>query len=68
MFNIWYSGKIWIWHDSLYYYLTVLRAVGIPTRSVTNFESAHDTDCSMTIDMHYDEEGEPLEYLDDSTW
>lgn len=48
--------------------MTVLRALGIPTRSVTNFESAHDTDGSMTIDFHFDEEGNPLDDLNDSIW
>ena len=46
----------------------VLRALGLPTRSVTNFESAHDTDSSMTIDVHHDEEGNPLDELNDSIW
>lgn len=46
----------------------VLRALGLPTRSVTNFESAHDTDNSMTIDFHYDEEGNPVDELNDSIW
>ena len=46
----------------------MLRALGLPTRSVTNFESAHDTDSSMTIDFHYDEEGNPLDELNDSIW
>ena len=48
--------------------LPVLRALGIPTRSVTNFESAHDCDCSMTIDTFYDDEGEPMSDLNDSVW
>ncbi|XP_067035423.1 coagulation factor XIII A chain-like isoform X2 [Acropora muricata] len=47
---------------------TLLRAIGIPTRSVTNFASAHDTDASMTIDFHFDEQGKPLKHLDDSVW
>ena len=46
----------------------MLRALGLPTRSVTNFESAHDTDSSMTIDVHHDEEGNPLDELNDSIW
>ena len=46
----------------------VLRSLGIPTRSVTNFESAHDTDSSTTIDFHFDEDGTPREDLNDSVW
>ncbi|XP_076113269.1 protein-glutamine gamma-glutamyltransferase K-like [Mytilus galloprovincialis] len=58
-------GQCWVFSGLT---TTLCRAIGIPTRSVTNFQSAHDTDCSMTIDRHYDAEGEPLEYLDDSVW
>ena len=48
---------------------TALRALGIPARSVTNFESAHDTDQTMTIDKYYDEEGKYLDDLaHDSVW
>ena len=49
-------------------YISVLRALGIPTRSVTNFESAHDCDASITIDFHSYENCEPDEDLDDSVW
>ena len=45
-----------------------MRSLGIPCRSVTTFESAHDTDSSMTIDMHWNEDDEPMEDLNDSIW
>ncbi|XP_069113576.1 protein-glutamine gamma-glutamyltransferase K-like [Argopecten irradians] len=58
-------GQCWVFSCLV---TTLLRSLGIPTRTVTNFESAHDTDCSMTIDYHYDEDGEPDEDLNDSKW
>ncbi|XP_037075868.1 annulin-like isoform X2 [Pollicipes pollicipes] len=48
---------------------TVGRALGIPCRPVTNYQSAHDTHGSLTIDLFYDAEGKPVERLNkDSTW
>lgn len=59
-------GQCWVFSGLL---TTLCRALGIPTRSVTNFDSAHDSDCSMTIDKHLDKEtGEPLDHMDDSVW
>ncbi|OWF50628.1 protein-glutamine gamma-glutamyltransferase K-like [Mizuhopecten yessoensis] len=58
-------GQCWVFSCLV---TTLLRALGIPTRSVTNFESAHDTDCSMTIDFHYKEDGSPVDDLNDSKW
>ena len=37
--------------------LTVLRCVGLPARSVTNFNSAHDTNFNRAVDKYYDEDG-----------
>lgn len=50
------------------FHFSVMRALGIPTRSVTNFDSAHDTDASMTIDLHFDEEGGVIDGMNDSVW
>lgn len=61
-------GQCWVFSGVL---LTVLRVLGIPSRSVTNFASAHDTNRNRTIDEYYGEDGEKLDYLSsggDSIW
>jgi len=58
-------GQCWVFSGLL---VTLCRALGIPTRSVTNYSSAHDTDYSMTIDTHVDQNGRPLKHMDDSIW
>jgi len=40
-------GQCWVFSGIL---TTVLRALGIPSRSTTNFNSAHDTEYNMSID------------------
>ncbi|XP_078475577.1 uncharacterized protein LOC144736808 [Lampetra planeri] len=47
----------------------VLRCLGIPARTVTNYASAHDTDGNMTTDIIVDENMEAIEKLTkDSVW
>ena len=50
-------GQCWVFSAVA---VTVCRALGLPCRSVTNFVSAHDTNCSLTIDKFFDEDGEEL--------
>ncbi len=45
----------------------VLRCLGLPARSVTNFNSAHDTNFNRAVDKFYDEDGNPTT-TDDSIW
>ena len=61
-------GQCWVFSGVL---LSVLRVLGIPSRSITNFSSAHDTNRNRTIDEYYSEEGKKLSYLSngsDSIW
>ena len=51
-------------------FTSLLPALGVPTRSVTNFESAHDTDGTMTIDAYVASDQSELKHFpsDDSVW
>ena len=52
-----------------YGYFLVCRALGIPSRVITNFDSAHDTTASITVDVFVDGEGNPIKELcKDSVW
>ena len=49
-------------------FLTVFRALGIPTRCVTSFKAAHDGDYSSAMDAHWTLDGKPRKSLDDAVW
>ncbi|KAG8565469.1 hypothetical protein GDO81_012865 [Engystomops pustulosus] len=58
-------GQCWVFAGVL---CTVCRALGIPCRVITNYNSAHDTNGNLTIEEYYSSYGEPLDESDDSIW
>ncbi|XP_075033772.1 protein-glutamine gamma-glutamyltransferase 5-like [Mixophyes fleayi] len=59
-------GQCWVFAAVM---CTVMRSLGIPTRVVTNFDSAHDTSRNLIIDEYYDTTGKKLpEEGTDSIW
>lgn len=52
-----YSLKYIIWNN-----ISVCRALGIPSRVVSNLVSAHDANASLTVDKYYDSNMEELNF------
>ena len=50
-------------------FLVVLRAVGIPARPITTYDSAHDTEANKSIDFYFDSSWNFMEdRSSDSIW
>ncbi|KAM9751949.1 protein-glutamine gamma-glutamyltransferase 5-like [Menidia menidia] len=58
-------GQCWVFASVL---CTVMRVLGIPSRVVTTFNAAHDSDGNTAIEEYYTSGGEKLNLSQDSIW
>ncbi|XP_055590397.1 annulin-like isoform X2 [Uranotaenia lowii] len=59
-------GQCWVFAGVV---STIARALGIPSRIVTTYSSAHDTQASLTVDYFVDKNGKVMEEMNsDSIW
>ncbi|XP_014217645.1 annulin-like [Copidosoma floridanum] len=58
-------GQCWVFAGVL---TTVCRALGLPCRPVTNYESGHDSENNSTIDVYLDQNGMRIKNMSDSWW
>jgi len=59
-------AQCWVFAGAL---TTIARAIGLPSRIVTNYSSAHDTQASLTVDYFVDDDGKIMEEMNsDSIW
>ncbi|KAJ8340707.1 hypothetical protein SKAU_G00353400 [Synaphobranchus kaupii] len=58
-------GQCWVYAAVM---CTVMRALGVPSRVVTNFNSAHDSNGNLVIEEFYTDTGEKLHLSKDSIW
>ncbi|XP_078508081.1 protein-glutamine gamma-glutamyltransferase 5 [Lissotriton helveticus] len=58
-------GQCWVFAAVM---CTVMRCLGIPSRVITGFDSAHDCDSNLLIEEYYDHTGKKLANESDSVW
>lgn len=57
-----------VYRAFMLFYIAVLRCLGIPTRVITNFNSAHDKNLNLSVDKYIDVSGNNLHLSEDSVW